>query len=76
MKSFIIHGNAFFFTRLTEISETKLFSCSFHCLYNIYGLYVGISWFIVFNTTFNNISAISWLSVLLGEETGVPGENH
>jgi hypothetical protein len=30
----------------------------------------------VFNTTFNNISVISWLSVLLVEETGVPGENH
>jgi len=28
----------------------------------------------VFNTTFNNISAISWLSVLLVEETGGPGE--
>ena len=27
----------------------------------------------MFNTTFNNISAISWLSVLLMEETGVPG---
>jgi hypothetical protein len=26
--------------------------------------------------TFNNISVISWLSVLLVEETGVPGENH
>jgi hypothetical protein len=30
----------------------------------------------VFNTTFNNISVISSLSVLLVEETGVPGENH
>jgi hypothetical protein len=30
----------------------------------------------VFNVTFNNISAISWRSVLLAEETGVPGENH
>jgi hypothetical protein len=30
----------------------------------------------MFNTTFNNISFISWLSVLLVEETGVPGENH
>jgi hypothetical protein len=30
----------------------------------------------VFNATFNNISVISWLSVLLVEETGVPGENH
>ena len=33
-------------------------------------------WFMVFNTAFNNISAISWQSVLLVEETGVPGENH
>ena len=31
--------------------------------------------FMVFNATFNNISAISWWSVLLVEETGVPGEN-
>ena len=30
----------------------------------------------VFNTTFNNISVISWQSVLLVEETRVPGENH
>jgi hypothetical protein len=30
----------------------------------------------VFNATFNNISAISWRSVLLLEETGVPGENN
>ena len=30
----------------------------------------------VFNATFNNISAISWRSVLLVEETGVPRENH
>ena len=28
------------------------------------------------NTTFNNISVLSWRSVLLLEETGVPGENH
>ena len=32
--------------------------------------------FMVFNTTFNNISVISWQSVLLVEETGVPVENH
>ena len=30
----------------------------------------------VFNTTFNNISVISWWSVLLVEETGGPRENH
>jgi hypothetical protein len=31
---------------------------------------------IVFNGTFNNISVISYWSVLLLEETGVPGEDH
>ena len=30
----------------------------------------------VFNATSNNFSAISWRSVLLVEETVVPGENH
>ena len=30
----------------------------------------------VFNATLNNISVISWRSVLLVEETGVPTENH
>jgi len=30
----------------------------------------------VFNVTFNNISAMSWLSVLLVEVTGVPEGNH
>jgi hypothetical protein len=30
----------------------------------------------VFNATFNNISVISWQSVLLVEETGVLGDNH
>ena len=30
----------------------------------------------VFNATFNNISAISWQSDLLVEETGETGENH
>ena len=38
-------------------------------------------WFATFgvmmlNTTFNNISVISWRSVLLVEEIEVPGENH
>jgi len=30
----------------------------------------------VFNATFNNISVISWCSVLLMEETEEPRENH
>ena len=36
----------------------------------------GLGWFMVFNATFNNISVILWWSVLLMEETVVPGENH
>ena len=32
--------------------------------------------FVVFNATFNNISVLSWQSVLFVEETAVPGENH
>ena len=49
-----------------------------HCCYlrtelhfstvNVVGL-----WFMMFNTTFSNISVISWLSVVMVEETG---ENH
>jgi len=30
----------------------------------------------VFNATFNNISFISWRSISLVKDTGVPGENH
>ena len=30
----------------------------------------------VFNATFNSISAILWQPVLLVKKTGVPGENH
>ena len=48
----------------TAILTTQLkIVCYFVCL-------------MVFNSTFNNISFISWRSVLLVEETGVPGENH
>ena len=41
--------------------------------HTIYGWLV--SWFMVFDATFNNISAISWWSVLLVEKNGVSGEN-
>jgi hypothetical protein len=30
----------------------------------------------VFNATFKNISVRSWRSILLMDESGVPGENH
>jgi hypothetical protein len=43
--------------------------------------WLGLAWlgwfgFMVFNSTFNNISVISWRSVLLVEETRVLRENH
>ena len=31
---------------------------------------------LLFNATFNNISVISWRSVLLVEEAVIPGETH
>ena len=42
------------------------------------GLWVMVhgSWFMVFNTTFTNISVISWWSFVLDVETKVPRENH
>jgi hypothetical protein len=44
-------------------------NCRFH------GTHEGVG-VMVFNATFNNISVISWRSVLLVEETAVPGKNH
>jgi hypothetical protein len=49
--------------------------CAFVHFVKLY-YYLGLAWLMVFNTTFHNISAMSWLSVLLVQETGAPGENH
>jgi hypothetical protein len=35
-----------------------------------------IVYLMVFNATFNNISVISWRSILLVDENRGPGENH
>ena len=43
-----------------------------YLIFQILGLGLGL-WCV--NATFNNIAATSWQSVLLVEETGVPGEN-
>jgi len=43
--------------------------------YNIINRLSGLVGFMVFNATFNNISVISWRSVILVVETGVPVEN-
>jgi hypothetical protein len=39
-------------------------------------MHVMLGFGLGFNTTFNNISVISWWSVLLVEETNIHGENH
>jgi hypothetical protein len=39
-------------------------------------VYFDLIWFIVFNATFSNISAISWRPVLVVGEAGVPREAH
>jgi hypothetical protein len=45
-----------------------------------FNISIAVKWVMVrvmvFNATFNNISVLSWLSVLLVEDIGVPGENH
>jgi hypothetical protein len=46
--------------RLDDGRRSESYVCLFVCL---------------FDATFNNISVISWRSVLLVEETGGPGEN-
>jgi hypothetical protein len=48
---------------------------SIKAVYSLSTIFLMV-WFMVFIATFNNISVISWRSVLLVEETGVPGENH
>jgi prepilin signal peptidase PulO-like enzyme (type II secretory pathway) len=45
-------------------------------LLNFFDLEWAMVGVMVFNATFNNISVITWWSVLLVEETGVPGENY
>ena len=50
-------------------------SCFSYWIYHVKCIFNRVR-VMVFNTTFNNISFISWRSVLLMEETWVPRENH
>ena len=50
-----------------------------HVIHNRVGYLIVKAWFgrgVGYGFTFNNISVISWRSVLLVEETRVPRENH
>ena len=78
----IVHRNSFFqFGQMMEFSIHLIFPLNTKPNRNlcqktlVYGVGVMVR-IMVFNATFNNISAISWMSVLLVEKTGVPGENH
>jgi len=48
------------------------------CREYVNGMQIFFIWHDIwcFNTTFSNISTISWRTVLVVEEAGVPGENH
>ena len=77
----MLHSNTYvqtFFTVLTALF-TKLIlkpMLLFHT-YTLWGRYGCDRMIVGFTTTtINSISAISWPSVLLVEETGVPGDNH
>ena len=60
-----------------NISKAEFTDSETSVLSNIFtDITIVLSIVMVFNTIFNNISVISWQSVLLVEETGVPGENH
>ena len=50
--------------RINFVFQLSINVCLFVCLFD------------GFNVTFNNISVMSWGSVLLVEETEGPGENH
>jgi hypothetical protein len=67
----------FVFNFLTKFITFEKFSDCIKTSYNIMFIKI-VSMFrvVAFNATFNNISVISWPSVLLVEGTGVPGENH
>jgi hypothetical protein len=59
----------------TRVAPPLFFSLTYYLIkYKFEGGF-GLG-FMVFNSTFNNISAISWRSVLLVEKIGVPKENH
>ena len=57
------YSNIYVYYIITSLFYKNDFACLFVCL-------------MVFNAIFNNISVMSWRSVLLVEETGEPGENH
>jgi len=69
-------------TGVTNLSKGRIFkeesSFTLNGRWQYYKVLYTYIWIRImeFNATSNNISVISWRSVLLVEETRVPGENH
>ena len=66
----VVHVSLFY-----KMSEVNLHKVKYYIFFYVIKTLNRVR-VMVFNTTFNNISVISWWTVLLVEETGVPGENH
>ena len=62
------------FLQLVIIFNALFVETLFWYTHKLIKVWIGL--FMVFNATFINISVISWRSVLLVGEPGVPGENH
>jgi hypothetical protein len=81
-KTEILRNTSLFFK--SEHVNLQLFCFIFQLIRNYYANFklqfipakFQFKWPMVFNATFNNISVISWRSVLLVEETGLPSENN
>ena len=85
----MVHCIVFPFIRVSCVSGLFILRCPFGFLSNLFSSthidvlqyvismsYVVVGWFMVFNATFNNVSAISCQSVLLVEDIAVSRENH
>jgi hypothetical protein len=63
-------------SRVSVIHFQRGARCKLKVFLSENNIYIYMVRVMVFNTTYHNISVILWQSVLLVEETGVPGENH
>jgi hypothetical protein len=70
-----IESHLLFKTCIEYDDGVHIKNCTVYCKYNIYLKKGGWGTVMVFNATSNNISVISWRSVLLVEEAGVSGKN-
>ena len=74
--SVFLYGQLVFFLLIDSFLFDRYEQEHIIMIFNTYALTLMFVCLIVFNATFNNISVISWRSVVLVEETGGPGENH